>query len=70
MPTCVATMRRFRCLLCKTILETSNPHPRDFVACACGAVSIDGGTSPGATVNGDPKAMEDLSVYQIRMDVK
>jgi hypothetical protein len=70
--------RRFRCGLCKSVAETSDPHPRNFVACLCGAVSIDGGLDPGATVNGNPAAMEDLSVYraedgtlyQTRMDVK
>lgn len=70
--------RRFRCLTCGTLAETSTAHPREVVACVCGEVSVDGGIGVGATVNGTPSRMEDLSLYraedgtlhQIRMDVK
>jgi len=70
--------RRFKCLACNTLAETSTAHPRDFVSCVCGEISIDGGITPGATVNGTPSRMEDRSLYraedgtlyQIRMDVK
>jgi hypothetical protein len=70
--------RRFKCLACNTLAETSTAHPRDFAACDCGEVSIDGGIGAGATVNGPPAQMEDYSLYktedgtlyQIRMDVK
>jgi hypothetical protein len=70
--------RRFKCLACGTLAETSKTHPREFAACDCGEVSIDGGIGVGATVNGTPSRMEDCSLYraedgtlhQIRMDVK
>ena len=32
--------------------------------CQCGHVMVDGGISAGATVNGNPWAMEDYSIYR------
>lgn len=32
--------------------------------CDCGEVGVDGGISAGATVNGNPWAMEDYSIYR------
>jgi hypothetical protein len=32
--------------------------------CKCGHVRIDGGISMGATINGNPWAMEDYSIYR------
>jgi len=72
------TLRRFRCTLCDTTIETSSPHPRDIQICFCGALLLDGGIGAGATINGTPSQMEDLSVYtaadgatyQTRIDVK
>jgi hypothetical protein len=55
--------RRFKCLACGTLAETSQAHPREFVACVCGEVSIDGGIGAGATVNGTPSRMENHSTY-------
>jgi hypothetical protein len=52
-----------KCLKCGTFCETSNPYP-DIAKCQCGAVSVDGGISMGATVNGNPWAMEDYSIYR------
>jgi hypothetical protein len=52
-----------KCLKCGTFCETSNPYP-DMAKCSCGHVSVDGGISAGATVNGNPWAMEDYSIYR------
>jgi hypothetical protein len=51
------------CLTCHTLCETSKPYPA-MASCECGAVSIDGGISMGATVNGEPFAMKDFSIYR------
>ena len=56
--------RRFKCLACGTLAETTAADPRDVVACDCGAVSIDGGIEVGATVNGPPSQMQDYSLYK------
>ncbi len=60
----VLTTLRFRCLLCTTIAESSSTRPHDTVACSCGQLSLDGGITAGGTINGDPRNMEDLSVYR------
>ena len=52
-----------KCLKCGTFCETSNPYPV-MAKCSCGHVSVDGGISAGATVNGNPWAMEDYSIYR------
>lgn len=57
-------IRRFKCLLCGTFAESSSPHPRDSAYCKCKAVWLDGGISVGATIHGDPKQMEEMSVYR------
>lgn len=60
----ILTTRRFKCLLCTTLAESSSTRPHDTVACSCGHLSLDGGLTTGATINGDPRRMEDLSVYR------
>lgn len=55
---------RFKCLACGTYAESSSSNSRDLASCACGAVGIDGGISLGATLNGNPREMEDQSVFQ------
>jgi hypothetical protein len=54
---------KFMCLKCRNMCVTSNPYP-DTVMCKCGAVRIDGGISMGATINGNPWAYEDYSIYR------
>lgn len=68
--TYVLKRRRIKCLLCGTLAETSVSHPRDFVACSCGATSIDGGIGLGATINGDPATQQDVSVYRTESQPK
>ncbi len=50
---------RARCRGCGAVIESKHRH--DFVTCACGAISIDGGTDYLKRV-GDPKDFLDLSV--------
>ena len=54
---------KYKCLQCNTFCTTSNPYP-DMAKCECGAVEVDGGISMGATVNGNPWAYEDYSIYR------
>jgi hypothetical protein len=54
---------KMKCLKCGTFCETSNHYP-DMAKCECGKVSVDGGISAGATMNGNPWAMEDYSIYR------
>lgn len=54
---------QLKCLKCNTFCQTSNPYP-DIAKCECGKVGIDGGISAGATVNGNPWAYEDYSIYR------
>lgn len=54
---------RLKCLKCNTLCETSKPYP-DTAMCQCGDVRVDGGISMGATVNGNPWAYEDYSIYR------
>jgi hypothetical protein len=54
---------RLKCLKCGTFCETSKPYP-DMEHCDCGLVVVDGGISMGATINGNPWAMEDYSIYR------
>lgn len=58
----VITKAAYQCLLCGDVFETK--LSRGLVSCKCGAASLDGGISAGATVNGDPFQMVDLSVYK------
>jgi hypothetical protein len=51
------------CLKCRELCVTSNPYP-DTAQCICGHVRLDGGISMGATLNGNPWAMEEYSVYR------
>lgn len=37
------TRSRARCTKCDTVIESKHRH--DFVACPCGAIFLDGGTS-------------------------
>ncbi len=56
---------RLKCLDCETLCETSVAgDTRSQANCQCGNVNIDGGISPGATINGNPHRMEDLSIYR------
>lgn len=52
---------RLKCLKCNTFCQTSN---QDTAMCQCGEVRVDGGISMGATVNGNPWAYEDYSIYR------
>ena len=52
-----------KCLKCGTAAETSAPYP-NHAYCKCRAVGIDGGISMGATINGNPWQMEDLSIFR------
>lgn len=54
---------KLKCLKCNTFCTTSKPYP-DMAKCECGHVSVDGGISMGATVNGNPWAYEDYSIYR------
>jgi hypothetical protein len=54
---------KYKCLKCNTVCETSQPYP-NMAKCECGAVGVDGGISMGATVNGNPWAFEDCSIYR------
>jgi hypothetical protein len=54
---------KYKCLTCNTFCETSQPYPT-MAQCDCGAVGVDGGISMGATVNGNPWAYEDYSIYR------
>ena len=49
---------------CRKCLETivSN-HIHDFKMCSCGAVGIDGGISDGNRTLGNPRDMENRSMY-------
>lgn len=60
----VLVILRYKCLLCTTIAESSSTRQHAIVACSCGHLSLDGGITAGGTINGDPRAMEDLSVYR------
>ena len=51
------------CLKCRDLCVTSKPYP-DIARCKCGDLSLDGGISMGATLNGNPWAMEDYSIYR------
>lgn len=50
-----------KCKRCEETIESSSD--RDYRICLCGAVAIDGGTSPGNRILGDPKDMEARSLY-------
>jgi len=50
-----------RCLLCNDVIESHYRH--DFVACQCGSVCVDGGTSY-LKRSGEPDKYEDLSEYE------
>lgn len=54
---------KLKCLTCNTFCETSQPYP-NTAKCQCGHVGVDGGISAGATVNGNPWAYEDYSIYR------
>lgn len=54
---------KYKCLQCNTFCETSQPYP-NMAKCECGAVSVDGGISMGATVTGNTWAYEDYSIYR------
>ena len=54
---------KLKCLKCGTFCQTSKPYP-DLSSCECGQVRVDGGISAGATVNGNPWAYEDYSIYR------
>lgn len=54
---------KLKCLKCGTFCETSESYP-NMAKCECGKVSVDGGISMGATVNGNPWAMEEYSIYR------
>lgn len=54
---------KLKCLKCGTFCQTSNPYP-DTAMCECGQVRVDGGISAGATINGNPWAYEDYSIYR------
>lgn len=54
---------KLKCLKCGTCAETSKPYP-NHAYCECRAVHVDGGISMGATVNGNPWQMEDLSIFR------
>jgi len=61
--TYVLKILRLKCLACKTLAEATSSHPRSSTSCSCGRVSVDGGVSAGATIQGNPWAMEDESVF-------
>lgn len=52
---------RLKCLKCNTFCQTSKP---DTAMCQCGHVRVDGGISTGGTINGNPLAYEDYSIYR------
>ena len=54
---------RMMCLKCSDLCISSKPYP-DTAMCKCGHVRLDGGISMGATLNGNPWAMEDYSIYR------
>lgn len=54
---------KIMCLKCRDLCVTSKPYP-DTAMCKCGHVRIDGGISMGSTMNGNPWAMEDYSIYR------
>jgi hypothetical protein len=61
----VLKTKRLKCLKCGTIAETCVAgDSRSQANCDCGKVNIDGGISMGATINGNPWQMEDLSIFQ------
>ena len=60
---------KLKCLKCNTFCETSQPYP-NMAKCDCGKVDVDGGISMGATVNGNPWAMEEYSVYRTEDEPK
>lgn len=49
---------RARCKKCGTVVESLHRH--DFVTCACGAISVDGGTDYMRRV-GDLSLIEEMS---------
>jgi hypothetical protein len=56
---------RLKCLDCGSLCETSVAgNSRSQANCSCGHVNVDGGITLGATINGDPFRMEDLSIYR------
>lgn len=67
--TYVLKVMKLKCLKCGTVAETSHPYPH-HAYCECRAVHIDGGISMGATVTGNPWAMEDLSIFRTEQKPK
>lgn len=49
-----------RCTKCDTVIESKHRH--DFKWCKCQTIFVDGGTDY-IKRGGDPKYMEDLTVY-------
>ena len=65
--TYVLKTMKIKCLKCNTFCETSEHH-QIIADCDCCLVRLDGGISMGATVNGNPWAMEDYSIYRTEHD--
>jgi len=56
------------CKLCKDTVESKSIH--NFVTCACGSASVDGGIDSGNRIIGDRKNMELRSIYAASINGK